>query len=157
MLTTCGTCTVADEPVSAYFALLSTEMCTLPLRELGARFNVPPLSVAVPLIAVTVHFAGSICVPPNESTSIETGGVTPGGGVMVIDAPAECDGAPPGYCPVMVNDPEAPVEAGSVVNVSVELPPAITEDGSNVALVTPGGNPEAESVTNCATPETTAV
>ena len=76
---------------------------------------------------------------------------------MVIDAPAECAGVPPGYCPVMVNDPEAPVEAGSVVNVSVELPPAITEDGSNVALVTPGGNPEAESVTICATPETTAV
>ena len=118
----------------------------------------PALSLAVPFTAaVTVHFVASIAVPPNESTSVATGGVTPGGAVMVIDRLVECEGTPPGYCPLTVKVPETPVPAGSVVNVSVELPPAITVGGLKDAPVTPGGRPAVESEIVCTVPDVATV
>jgi len=46
--------------------------------------------------------------------------------------------------------------AVAVVTVSVELAPALTEDGLNVPLA-PAGKPASESATVCAFPEVTCV
>src|SRR5207248_5859026 len=93
----------------------------------------------------------------SESTTLGTRGVTPGGAVMVIGRLVECEDAPPGHCPLTVKVPETPVPAGSVVNVSVELPPAITVGGLKDAPVTPGGRPTVESEIVCAVPAVAAV
>jgi hypothetical protein len=52
--------------------------------------------------------------------------------------------------------PYMPTAAAPALTVSVELPPAVTEDGLNEALA-PAGRPLIDSATVCAEPAVTAV